>query len=189
VSTPERDDDAAAEADRPTGQGERRDRRQSDVDAVWADIVARWEDEVPAATEGVAPGRGAEPGPDGGPQDGAEGSTDGSTDEGAGARPGERAAAPVPAPAGPRDHVLAEEAEGYVPPVPPPLSAGGWSSFLPWAGVLGGPLVLVLAALVYPSVPSVVVVVAVAAFVAGAALVVLRLPTRRSDDGDDGAVV
>jgi hypothetical protein len=92
-------------------------------------------------------------------------------------------------PVGPRDHVLAEEAEGYVPPVPPPLSAGGWSSFLPWAGVLGGPLMLVLAALVYPSVPSVVVVVAVAAFVAGAALVVLRLPTRRSDDGDDGAVV
>ena len=55
--------------------------------------------------------------------------------------------------------------------------------------LLGAPLFLLLAALFWPSAPTLLVAAAVTAFVAGFSTLVVRLPARREDDGDDGAVV
>ncbi|MEJ2579451.1 MAG: hypothetical protein P8Z68_10225, partial [Kineosporiaceae bacterium] len=60
---------------------------------------------------------------------------------------------------------------------------------LAWAGVIGGPLGLLIAALGWGSVSSLLVMVSAAAFVAGFVVLVARMPTERPDDPDDGAVV
>jgi hypothetical protein len=80
--------------------------------------------------------------------------------------------------------------EGYVPPEPPPIPRGDTVSRLAWAGVLGGPLFLILAAMFWSEdAPQVLVLTAVAAFVAGFIALVARMPQHHDDDGDDGAVV
>ncbi len=79
--------------------------------------------------------------------------------------------------------------EHYEPPEPPPLPRGDTLSRAAWAGVLGGPAVLLLAAVVGGTLPSWMVVAALAAFVAGFVTLVARMPAERDDDGDDGAVV
>ncbi len=163
---------SAERDDGPDGGREVEQPPQRDVDAAWAEIVARWEGEPPRPDEddGPAPALPAHRDP-------------AHREPPATPLPDDR-----PAP-GPRDHELAEADESFVPPVAPPLGRVRPSAWLPWAGVLGGPLLLVVAALLYPAVPAVLLVLSVAAFCAGAALVVLRLPARRRDDGDDGAVV
>ncbi len=170
MTTPDRDDDAVPAV--------------PDVERAWADIVARWEGEVPTADD-AAP-----------PDTGAPGAAAPTTTAGTGTTGAARSDAPAPWPSGagsgPRDHPLADgadDADAYVPPEPPPLSRVGWATWLPWAGVLGGPLLLLLSAALRDAVPAAVVALAVCAFTAGSVLLVLRLPTRRDDDGDDGAVV
>ncbi|GAB2680304.1 hypothetical protein [Thalassiella azotivora] len=83
----------------------------------------------------------------------------------------------------------AEDDERYVPPEPPPLPTGDTVSRLAWGAVLGAPLFFLLAALFWRSAPTILVVAAVAAFVAGFATLVLRMPDRDDDDPDEGAVV
>lgn len=80
------------------------------------------------------------------------------------------------------------EDDGFVPPEPPPLPRGDLVSTMAWAGALGAPLFLLLAALFWRSAPTLLIGAAVAAFIAGFVALVARMPDR-SDDEDDGAVV
>ncbi len=84
--------------------------------------------------------------------------------------------------------VIADD-EGYVPPEPPPLPRGDLVSRLAWAGVLGGPLFLLLAAIVWRELPKALLLAALAAFVGGFVTLVARMPGATPDEPDDGAVV
>ena len=85
-----------------------------------------------------------------------------------------------------------EDPDGhFVPEPPPPLPETDRITRLAWAALLGGPALLVLAALLGISLEGWVTVLAVAAFVGGFATLVARMHDRpRQDDGwDDGAVL
>ncbi|MFB9377704.1 hypothetical protein ACFFKU_11445 [Kineococcus gynurae] len=77
--------------------------------------------------------------------------------------------------------------EGFTPaePAPLPRDVLGWAA---WAAVIGAPLVLLVLALTWHSVPSLLTAAIAAVFVGGFATLVVRLPSSRDDD-DDGAVV
>lgn len=82
-----------------------------------------------------------------------------------------------------------DETEGYVPPIPPPLPRGDVVSRLAWGGVLGGPTFLLLAAMAWQTLPSILLLLALLAFIGGFVTLVARMPSERPDDPDDGAVV
>ncbi|MFC0624373.1 hypothetical protein [Kribbella deserti] len=93
---------------------------------------------------------------------------------------------PKPRPAqakDPHDH--------YIPPEPPRGPRLDWISRLAWAGVLGGPLVLILVALLSIGSGSRITLFAALAFAAGFLTLVVRMKDRLpgDDSGDDGAVV
>lgn len=190
--------DAAARADR-------RDVAQAEVDAAWAEIVAAYD--APATDLGPVPpwpvqedvepddpaaGRGS--GLSGrlvrraGPTAPAGSGRTGPVDD-APAPDAPEAADPLagrpsepPAPDDPTDH--------YVPPHPPPLPRPSDTvSRFAWVGVIGGPLLMILANLV--GLDPLISGIGVAAFVAGFVTLVARMKDRRpQDDGwDDGAVV
>ncbi|MGN6600582.1 MAG: hypothetical protein ACTHK1_09870 [Actinomycetales bacterium] len=94
-----------------------------------------------------------------------------------------RAEAVRPAPPDPTDH--------YVPPEPPPLPRLDLVTRLAWAATVGGPLLLLVVALLRDVLPTSVAALPVLAFVAGFVTLVARMRDRPSDlDGpDDGAVV
>jgi hypothetical protein len=170
--------------------GEREDHPELDVDAAFAAIVAQFGRPSPP---GVGPWPAAEdveadPPPDPGPDDASvfpdpallppsnrgprhrlpDGSMDaGDTD--------------APFPEDPEDR--------FVPPEAPPITSTDLASRLAWLGVLGGPLVLLLAALTWKHLPTLVVILALVAFVGGFVALVVRLPRDRDDGPDDGAVV
>jgi hypothetical protein len=79
----------------------------------------------------------------------------------------------------------------FVPPPPPPLPEVDRITKLAWAGVLGGPGYLVLAAIVDHSTIRRFAMLAVVAFVAGFVTLVARMKDRPPTDSgpDDGAVV
>jgi hypothetical protein len=163
-------------------QGERDDRPELDIDTRFAAIVAGLRDETPGgvgrwpAAEDLA--------------DGADGSgdhdpfDDDPTD-------GHRVVLTGPPASGsdlPGEGVDDDEG-GYVPPEPPPLPRGDLVSRLAWAGVLGGPLFLLVAAIVWQGLPKSLLLAALAAFVGGFVTLVARMPGDGPDDPDDGAVV
>ncbi|WP_432541140.1 hypothetical protein [Kineococcus sp. SYSU DK002] len=78
--------------------------------------------------------------------------------------------------------------EGFVPadPAPLPRDVVGWAA---WIAVVGAPLFLLVVALGWDDVPALVTAITAGVFVAGFATLVIRLPSRRDDDEDDGAVV
>jgi hypothetical protein len=86
------------------------------------------------------------------------------------------------------DPALAALDEHFVPDDPPSLHPTDPVSALAWLGALGGPLFLLVAALVWRDAPSVLIGAAVLAFVAGFVTLVVRMPDER-EDTDDGAVV
>ncbi len=79
--------------------------------------------------------------------------------------------------------------EGYTPPEPPPLPKGDLVSRSAWAGVIGGPVFLLVAALAWTDLPPVLLLLALTAFVGGFVTLVARMPGQAPDDPDDGAVV
>ena len=170
-----------------------------DVDAAFAEIVAHWGDtdlgEGPG-TAGTAEGRpgsetpaprpGTPPGPD----------VTALPDSAHTVRPA-RPLPPAPREDVPRspgrddvdeDMALAGLDDRFVPPEPQPLPRDvvGWAA---WAAVIGAPLFLLVVALVWRDVPALVTVATAVVFVAGFATLVVRLPSSRDDDSDDGAVV
>jgi len=91
-------------------------------------------------------------------------------------------------PRAPRDGE-SEDEEGYVPPEPPPLPRGDLITRLAWGAVIGGPLFLLVAALTWRTLPSLLLLLALLAFVGGFVTLVARMPHDPPDDPDDGAVV
>ena len=176
--------------------GEREDRPELDIDAAFAAIVAGFAEPLPT---GVGPWPAAEDveaeTPSSDPSSEAAGFPDparlrpttrgprhrlpdGSLD------PGNRGNAEGPEPAPDED-----DEERFVPPEPPPITSTDLASRLAWLGVLGGPFLLLLAALTWSRLPTLVVLVALSAFVGGFITFVARLPRDRDDGPDDGAVV
>jgi hypothetical protein len=82
-----------------------------------------------------------------------------------------------------------DQQERFVPPEPPPITSTDLPSRLAWLGVIGGPVFLLVAALVWRTLPTLVVIFALAAFIGGFITLVARLPRDRGDGSDDGAVV
>ena len=92
----------------------------------------------------------------------------------------------------PTDGTPAEDEEHFVPPAPPPLPKLDPVAKGAWAALFGGPGYLMVATAVGWSVSGLAAFCAVAAFVAGFAILVLRMhepDPGGPDDGDDGAVV
>jgi hypothetical protein len=86
----------------------------------------------------------------------------------------------------PDEHLIGD----FVPDDPEPVLAGADPAVvLAWCGALGGPLALLVCALVWRAVPGFVVALLIAAFVAGVGVLIMRLPRHKEDDGDDGARV
>jgi hypothetical protein len=164
-----------------------------DVDTAFAAIVANWSDDVeddggmhpwPAEEDLESPRHREGPSPDD-DQPAAESPRD--TGDPRVIRP---AIPDLPDPFQvPPTRAGAEPEERFIPPEPPPLPRGDLFGRLAWAGVLGGPLFLLLAAMVWRDAPQILVLGAVAAFIGGFVALVLRLPQHHDDDGDDGAVV
>jgi len=95
-------------------------------------------------------------------------------------------------PLGPRPTVEPQGREDHFePPAPPPLPAVDPVTRFAWAGALGGPLVLVLAALAGLPLSGWVGFLALVAFMAGFVTLVARMQDRPPTDSgpDDGAVV
>jgi hypothetical protein len=82
--------------------------------------------------------------------------------------------------------------EHFIPPAPPPLPKLDPLAKGAWAALFGGPGYLVVATAAGWSVSGLAAFLAVAAFVAGFAILVLRMhdpDPGGPNDGDDGAVV
>lgn len=153
----------------PRLRGEHEPQAQLDVDAAWAEILAGYD--LPAA-EPVRPSQARQtdrPEPAEAPEPAA-----------AGISPGTVPQAPADDPG---DH--------FVPPPPPPLPRADPLTRLGWSGLLGGPLLLVLGALVGLPVDGWFGLLMVGAFVGGFGLLLARMRTGGEDDRDtdDGAVV
>lgn len=98
-----------------------------------------------------------------------------------------RAPKPTPEPA-PDEFVDSWEDEGhFVPPPPPELPEGTPLERLAWAGVIGGPLIILLIAFTGWDPPNIVGLGAGAATLGGFLTLVWHLPEGRSDGWDDGA--
>ena len=195
-------------------KGEPEDHRELDIDSAFAAIVAEFSIPTPLgrgpwpASEDLDDDLGRlgdlrqDPGdPPGEPPDGA---TDPAVPPGAsGSTPAERRDAvrrrivlpgegtrPI-GPGGPGDRNAQQddEDEGYVPPEPPPLPRGDLVSRVAWSAVIGGPLFLLIAALSWRTLPSMLLLIALLAFVGGFVTLVARMPQEHPDDPDDGAVV
>jgi len=86
----------------------------------------------------------------------------------------------------------ADDGEHFIPPAPPPLPKLDPLAKGAWIALFGGPGYLIVATAVGWSVSGLAAFCAVAAFVAGFAILVLRMHDPGPggpDDGDDGAVV
>ena len=82
-----------------------------------------------------------------------------------------------------------EDEERFVPPPPPPLPRLAPDRLVAWAGVLGSPVVLLVALIFSIPLPSVVGYLLVAAFVGGFIYLVLKMPRGPRDPWDDGAQI
>lgn len=104
------------------------------------------------------------------------------------ARPSRRAADQPPAD---RHPLVSRDDDHFVPDPPPPPPRLDRVSRFAWAGVFGGPLFLLLAAMFSWSPPSAISLVCVLGFVGGMVVLVLRMKDRPPHDSgpDDGAVV
>jgi hypothetical protein len=78
----------------------------------------------------------------------------------------------------------------YVPPEPPPLGRPDLPTGIAWAGVLGGPVLLLLAAVLTWDLPGLLTAACVIGFVGGVVFLVATMDDGQGRDGwDDGAQV
>ncbi|WP_320778565.1 hypothetical protein [Streptomyces sp. CRN 30] len=108
---------------------------------------------------------------------------------------GSVAFAPGVGPAGPRDHSLAEPSDDdlgeddeghFVPPEPPPLPTGDTTARFAWLGVLGGPLLLLLAVVLGWEMTWWLTTLGIGGFLGGFVTLVTRMRTGDEDDEDPG---
>lgn len=105
------------------------------------------------------------------------------------AAPPPQQARPEPATAGDLNSKASWEDEGhFVPPAAPPVPRGDLVSRLAWAGLIGGPVLLLLAAVLTLGLPTEVLALCVGAFVGGLVTLIVRMKDRGSGP-DDGAVI
>lgn len=181
------------------------DDHEVDVDAAWAQIIARWDDEAPPRDPPALSEEDAEE-QNRKPRHSAE--VDLRTERPVRREAAHRATDPEPydyerdqVPLGPvepgprdvghdapsfLDAIGESDEESYEPPPPPPLPRPSLVTGLAWLAAIGGPLFLVFCAMFWRSAPSLVVAGAVAAFAGGFVTLVLRMS---DNDTDDGAVV
>lgn len=171
-------------------------RSESDEDATWRDLIARFDSPVSAEEPVPWPDREDTPDRDVPDRDASDRDA-----AGAGTPPGDsppppihvviaavpaRAVPPAAKPADPPE--LADE--HYVPPPPPPFPKLDPLTKGAWAALFSGPGYLLVATAAGWTIPGIAVFAAVAAFVAGVALLVFKLTdSDRDDSDDDGAVV
>ncbi|WP_395573650.1 hypothetical protein [Streptomyces sp. BK79] len=96
---------------------------------------------------------------------------------------------------GPRDHTLAEPSDDdlgeddeghFVPPEPPPLPESDPTAKFAWLGVLGGPVLLLLAVVLGWDMTWWLQTVSIGGFLGGVATLVMRMRTGDEDDDDPG---
>ena len=176
-------EDAAAQVEAERERRRREELGSDEVDTLFADIVAGF---AVGGTDPVARWSVLEDVPDPLPGDAKDGGAD---------RPPLSSRlvrrSPEPEPTGPRDYVRPDDDDHFVPPPPPPLPEADRVTRLAWAALLGGPTLIILAALVGIGLESWVALLAVVSFVGGFGTLVARMRERpRQDDGwDDGAVL
>ncbi|MFJ9738154.1 hypothetical protein [Streptomyces sp. NPDC101166] len=167
-----------------------------------ADPGAPVADPGPPSDAGAGPQKGADPGPAAGSGSGSGAGSGAGSGSGSGDDPGDGPAAPLGssisfAPGvGPRDYSLSEPSdtdfdeddEGhFVPPEPPPLPAADTTARFAWLGVLGGPVLLLLAVLLGWEMTWWLTTVGIGGFLGGFATLVMRMnPGDDEDDGDPG---
>ncbi|MEU6383022.1 hypothetical protein ABZ847_05595 [Streptomyces bauhiniae] len=170
-----------------------------DEDAVWRAIVAGYGDEPPDPP-GSRPFRAVEdlallekdPEPE------AESDDDGTDGKPAPVRPLGSSVTFAPG-VGPRDHTPAEpsddaaagddddDGEGhFVPPEPPPLPVADTTAKFAWLGVVGGPVLLLLAVLLGWEMTWWLTTLAVGGFLGGFFTLVTRMRTDDDEDDDPG---
>ncbi|MDR6973361.1 hypothetical protein J2X68_000030 [Streptomyces sp. 3330] len=200
------------ERDGPEGREGRAPEEQSvpfDEAAAWAAIVAGYGEE-PADPPGSKPFKSVEDlallevgtnDEESGAESGQEPAKDSAED--LAAEPGEEKEPAKPlgssiafAPGvGPRDYTAPEPAEEdadgddeghFVPPEPPPLPAADTTAKFAWLGVLGGPLLLLLAVLLGWEMTWWLSTVGIGGFLGGFATLVMRMRTDDEEDGDPG---
>ncbi|MFM9444109.1 hypothetical protein [Streptomyces acidiscabies] len=90
-------------------------------------------------------------------------------------------------PAEPSDDDLGEDDEGhFVPPEPPPLPEADATSKFAWLGVVGGPVLLLLAVLLGWDMTWWLATVGIGGFLGGFATLVMRMRTDEEGDDDPG---
>ncbi|WP_371258644.1 hypothetical protein [Streptomyces sp. CC53] len=203
---------AAKPAGKPPGKaGEGSGGSPLDEDAAWAAIVAAYGQEPPDPP-GARPFRSVEDlalleddDPEGRDGD-RHGGGDGGAPGGGKPAPGSSVVfAPGVGPAGPRDYELAEEREEdgpgpggegdeghFVPPEPPPLPEADATTKFGWLGVVGGPVLMLLAVLLQWEMTWWLTTLCVVGFLGGFATLVARMKHGDDDEYDDpgrGAVV
>lgn len=96
---------------------------------------------------------------------------------------------------GPRDYSVAEPSDDdldetdeghFVPPEPPPLPEADVTSKFAWLGVLGGPLLLLVAILLGWEMTWWLTTLCIGGFLGGFATLVMRMRTDDEDDDDPG---
>ncbi|MEU9169341.1 hypothetical protein AB0D34_16290 [Streptomyces sp. NPDC048420] len=96
---------------------------------------------------------------------------------------------------GPRDYSTAEPSEDdfeeddeghFVPPEPPPLPAADTTAKFAWLGVLGGPLLMLVAVLLGWEMTWWLATVGIGGFLGGFVTLVTRMRADDEDDGDPG---
>ncbi|MEY9990719.1 hypothetical protein ABIE67_002751 [Streptomyces sp. V4I8] len=96
---------------------------------------------------------------------------------------------------GPRDYSAPEPSEDdfdaddeghFVPPEPPPLPAADATAKFAWLGVIGGPVLLLLAVLLGWNMTWWLATLAIGGFLGGFATLVMRMKTDDEDDDDPG---
>lgn len=87
------------------------------------------------------------------------------------------------------DDDLFEDEERFVPPTPPPVGHTSAPRTLAWLGMLGSPVVLLVALVTGLPLPTVVGWLLVAAFVGGFGYLVATMPREPRDPWDDGSRV
>ncbi|MFI1418093.1 hypothetical protein ACH4VX_08860 [Streptomyces sp. NPDC020731] len=101
----------------------------------------------------------------------------------------------APGVGGPRDYSVQEPSEDdldetdeghFVPPEPPPLPDADVTSKFAWLGVLGGPLLLLLAILLGWEMSWWLTTLCIGGFLGGFATLVIRMRTDDEDDDDPG---
>lgn len=175
------------------------DARPLDEDAAWAAIVAGYGEEPPDPP-GAKPFKSVEDlallDEDQINQLDDDARPDGPADKGNGKSGLGSSVTFAPGVGGPRDHVLPDGASGegdadteghFVPPEPPPLPEADATSKFAWLGVVGSPVLMLLAVLLGWEMTWWLTTVCIGGFLGGCATLVARMPHDDDEDlGDPG---